>query len=104
MACVAERQVTALQVNQANKEGDKHAVLVFLARHHIVHLCAYLRGLHTLIGQHLEEFGGLRHKQRGRHTLAAHVAQAEVQLVAVQHIAVEVAAHLAGRFHGGIHV
>ena len=103
VASVAEPQVAALQVDQSDEHGDKHTLLVVGSQFGI-QSGGYLRWHHGLFRQRVEQSGGLCHEQRGRHSLARHVADAEVQAVALKQIAVQVATHLAGGRHRGIQV
>ena len=104
MSSITERQVTRLQVYQSQEERHEHQALIVFARECVVDAGTHLGRLHALFGQRLEEAGDLCHKQRGRHSLTADVAQTEIELVLVQHIAVEVATDFTGRRHQGIHV
>ena len=103
MSCVAVVEATRLQVDQSDEHGDKHALLVAL-RQYVVHARGYLGRLHVLRGQNAEQASGLGHEQRGGNALAADVAHTEIQLVVEYQVAIEVAAHLAGGGHRGIHV
>ena len=78
MPCVAEAEVTAAEVEQADEHGDEHALLVVLGQLGI-HACGYLCRRHQLLGQGVEQARGLRHEERGGHALAADVADGEVQ-------------------------
>ena len=74
MACIAVVEMTGLQVEQAEPEGDEHAVGVVVAREGVVHAGANLCRHHALLSQGEEQAGGLCHEERGRDTLAADVA------------------------------
>ena len=103
VTAVAEVQLTGVQIEQADKHRDEHAAVVVL-RQLIIHSYGYIHRREAFSGQCAEQAGRLRHEERGRHTLAADIAHTEVELVALQDIAVQVTADLLGGVHLGIHV
>ena len=104
MAGIAERQVARHEVDEPDKHGDKHAVLVVIAGEGIIDAGADFGGHHALFGQCLKQTGSLSHEQRGGNSLATDVAYTEIKLGSEHHIAVKVATNLAGWYHDGIHV
>ena len=104
VAGIAIAQAAADKVDQSDEQRDKHVRGILVARQSVVHACTDFFRRHLLGGQCAEQPRGLRHEQRGGNTLAAHVAQTEIEAVARQQIAVQVAADLLGRSHRGIHV
>ena len=104
MASIAERQMACLQIEKTYKHGDKHAILIVLTREGIVDAGADLCWHHALIGQRLEQSGGLCHKQRSGNSLATHIAYTEIEFVIVHDITIQVATNLTGRSHRGVHI
>ena len=78
---VAEREMPCLQVEKADEHSDKHTAFVVLSRKCVVDVRANLRGGHPLLGQGLEQAGGLGHEQRSGHALSAYVSHYEIKLV-----------------------
>ena len=104
MAGITEVEVTRLEVDESEEHRDEHATLVVLAREGVVDAGGYLCGHHLLGSEGAEESGGLCHEERGGDTLAAHVAEAEVELVVDEMVAIEVASYLLGGGHRGVEV
>ena len=90
-------------MQHADEHRDEHPLFIVLSQL-VVHAHGDVDRRHALGGQRTEQTGTLRHKQRGGHTLARHVADTEMEPVVLQHVTVEVAAHLPGRGHLGIHI
>ena len=96
MAGIAVAQTTRRQVEHADEHRHEHVGVVASAR-------GLVDGLHdarrtVLVGREGTEHGVYHaHHHRRRHTLAAHVADAEEELLVADEVVVEVAAHLACR-------
>ena len=93
-------QATCWQVEDSDKEGDEHVSFVHVG-YRLVHRSHDAVG-HRLVGRHgTEGRACYRHEERGRHTLARHVADAEEELLVAEVEVEEVAAHLLGRSQRG---
>ena len=66
VSCIAEREVSRLQVHQSDEKGYKHALLVVF-RQRGIHAGTDFSRIHLLSGKRTEQSGGLSHEQRGRH-------------------------------------
>ena len=91
--------MAGLKVEESEEHGDKHAAFVVGTGQGVVDAGADVGRFHALLGQRLEQAGGLGHEQRCGDALAADVAQGEVELAASKQIAVEVAADFSGGNH-----
>ena len=91
------------QVQSCDEHRDEHALLVILGQFP-VDARGDGRWRVFLFGNGTEQPYGLCHEQRGGHSLAADVTDTEIQFVVHQDVVVQVASHLAGWCHGGMHV
>ena len=103
MTGITEVKAASAEICQTNEHRDEHALFVAFNQGSI-HTGGYLGGLHLLGRKRTEEAGGLGHEERGRNTLATDVANAEIEMVALHQVTVEVAAHLPGRRHRSMEV
>ena len=96
VAGVAVVQQTVVQIEHADKGGDEHVGLVAFGQR-------VVEGYHNMVGlggvsrDVAEERPCDSHDQRGRHTLARDVADAEEELLVADVEVEEVAAHILGR-------
>ena len=104
MTGIAEVEMACVHIKHTNEHGNKHAVYIVLATKSFVHAGTYFGRQHALVGHGLEQACGLRHKQRCRHSLTAHIAHGKVEHVVANHIAIQVATNLLGGGHRGIHI
>ena len=95
MPGVAVTQLASLEVEDTDKEGDEH-ILVVLLGEGVVHLDEYLVRLLHMRRDRTEERADGCHHQRSRHTFAADVADAEEEFVVTDVEVIEVAAYLLG--------
>ena len=103
MAGIAEDHRSRRQVETPDEHGHEHTLLVVL-RQFIIDARRNGARRMMLLGDGAEEADGLCHEERCRHALARHVAQAEIELVVHQQIAIQVATHATCRRDVGMDV
>ena len=98
---IAVVQMTCLQIKHAHEKGDEHVRFIAL-NNDIVQVLHDDIG-HGLMSRYRTEYRpGNRHEERGRHTLTAHVTDAEEEFVVAEEEIKQVAAHRFGRRQRGI--
>ncbi len=102
MACVAELQPSVLQVQSTDKSRDKSDGGVVVAQDD-VHLLNDCFGCAQVSERGTEQVDSGGHEQRGRHALAAYVADDEPQFVVTEAEVVQVTAHFQHRYQVGVH-
>ena len=103
MTCIPELHVTRLEVDESDEHGNEHTLLVVFGEHAVQSVGNGVRR-ELAVNQRAEHSRHFRHIESCGHSLAADVAHAEVEQVVDERVAVEVAAHLAGRGHHGIDI
>ena len=103
MTGVAILQPAGRKVQHTQEEGDEHRRLIALATG-FVHGSENVRRIVQARGDHTEKRLHHRHHHGGRNAFATHVTDDEKQFPVPDKIVVQVAAHLAGRFQGPVHI
>ena len=98
MSGIAVFQPSLFQVVHADEHGDKHAGQFG------IQAGGYLGRFSPCRSQGQESARGQCHEERGGHAFTADITDTEIELVAFFHKVVQVAAHLLGRGHRGIHI